>query len=53
MTLPEAARYLGVSEDSIRRWIKDDKLPAVKLAGKYRISPSDLDAMVQQRRKAA
>lgn len=49
LTLPEAAQYLGISEDTIRRRIKSDRLPAVFLAGKYRISQADLDLMVSRR----
>ena len=49
LTIPEAARYLGVSEDTIRRRVKDGGLPSVLLAGKYRISVADLDALIDAR----
>lgn len=43
VTLPEASRLLGVSIDTLRRRIKDGSLPAVLLAGKYRIRRDHLD----------
>ena len=52
LTLPAAAQYLGVSEDTIRRRIKDGTLPAVLIAGRYRISQADLDLMVSRREAA-
>lgn len=52
LSLPEAARYLGVSADTIRRRIKDGTLPAVLLAGRYRIRAADLDALVSDRKAA-
>lgn len=52
LSLPEAARYLGVSEDTIRRRIKDETLPALLVAGRYRISAADLDALVTARKAA-
>lgn len=42
VTLPEASRLLGVSIDTLRRRIKDGDLPAVLLAGKYRIRTDHL-----------
>lgn len=49
LTRPQAARYLGVHEETIWRWIKTGKLPAkrVGIAGHYRINPTDLDRMVR------
>jgi excisionase family DNA binding protein len=40
LSLPETARVLGVSEKTVRRWIRDGKLPATRLAtfhGHFRI----------------
>lgn len=50
LTLRQAAIYLGVHDETIRRWIKAGKLPAVQvgLAGHYRVLPADLDAMVKK-----
>lgn len=46
VTLQEAAARLRVSPDTIRRRIKTGVLPAVLVAGRYRIRPADLNGMV-------
>ena len=44
----EAATYLGVHINTIRRWIKDGDLPAVRLnRRRYRIRVTDLDSMLK------
>jgi excisionase family DNA binding protein len=48
LSLPEAARYLRVSEDTIRRAIKEGSLKAAKLRGHYRIRKADLDALFKK-----
>lgn len=47
--LKEAAAYLGVSRQSIWRWINSGHLPAqrVGIKGAYRIRRDDLDGMVR------
>lgn len=52
LTIAEAARYLGVSDDTIRRRVKDGALPAVLLANRYLISVADLDALIDNRTAA-
>jgi len=52
VTIIEAARLLGVSDDTIRRRIKAGALPALIIAGKFRIDPADLDAMVRAEQAA-
>jgi excisionase family DNA binding protein len=44
LSLPQAARELGVAESSIRRWIRSGELFAVKVGPgrRYRIDPADL-----------
>lgn len=45
LTVKEAAKHLKRHPSTIRRWIKERKLPARKLAGKYGvylISRSDI-----------
>lgn len=45
-SLPECAEYMGVSEASVRRWIRDGKLPALRIGGKLiRVRVSDLEAL--------
>lgn len=38
MTVAEAANYLRVSEDDVRRLIDEGKLPAARIGGSYRIA---------------
>ena len=47
-TAEEVADMLKVTTESVRRWIRDDKLKAVRLGGKYlRISQEDLNTFVE------
>jgi excisionase family DNA binding protein len=55
LTADEVARELRVHIQTVRRWIKQDGLPAVlfgRRAG-YRIKRSDLDAFLEEKGKAA
>ena len=47
VTLAEAARHTGVSEDTIRRRIKDETLPAILLAGRWRIREDHLREWIE------
>ena len=49
LTIPQAARIVGVSTDTIRRRILSGELPATMFAQKYRIRPADLEALVTGR----
>ncbi len=53
MTIEEAAAYLRMSKDTIRRAIKTGVLPASRLTeqprGHYRIRKADLDALFRKR----
>lgn len=42
MTIQEAARRLGKSDLTIRRWIKSEKLTATKIDGRWDIPESAL-----------
>jgi excisionase family DNA binding protein len=48
LTIEEAADYLKVSEDVIRRMIKDKSLKATKIRGQWRIRKKDIDALFEQ-----
>jgi excisionase family DNA binding protein len=50
LTVSEAAAYLRVSADSVRRWAREGHLKAMKvgLSGQYRITPEDLQTMVKK-----
>ena len=42
LTVRDAARYLGVPDDTILRWVKRGELPAVLVNDQYRINRIDL-----------
>jgi excisionase family DNA binding protein len=45
--LPEAATYLGVAEKTVRRLIRDDKLPAYRLGNRViKIKIDDLETVL-------
>jgi excisionase family DNA binding protein len=48
--LPEAAHELGVSEKTVRRYVKSGELPASFIGGAYRISELDLKKFKQDAR---
>lgn len=48
MTLQQTAKYLQVSEMSIRRYIKLHGLPAEKPAGRYLINKADLESWIKE-----
>ena len=39
LTVPEVARLLEVHQATVRRWIRDGKLPAVRLPSGVRLVP--------------
>ena len=43
MSIREAAARVGVTEKTVRRWIKSGRLHALKLGGQYRITVADLE----------
>lgn len=51
LTLPEVAARLGVSELTVRRYIKAGELVAIRLGQKagYRFRPEDVDAFERRR----
>ena len=54
LRIGEAARRLGVSVDTLRRWDREGKLKAGRLPGGQRVyRPADLDAVIQESGGAA
>ncbi len=45
LTVPEAARRVGRNPETIRRWIREGKLPARKIGTQHLIEERDLDAV--------
>lgn len=52
LTLDEVKDIVKVHIETVREWIRDKKLPAVKLSrrGDYRVRRSDLDKFLADRR---
>jgi excisionase family DNA binding protein len=42
LTTEDIARRYGVNEDTARRWIRQKRLPAIRLGGAYRVRLDDL-----------
>lgn len=58
--MPESKKYLSVNDiadllqvsiDTVRRWIRKGKLPALDFGGQYRVAPNDLQTFLEQHRK--
>jgi excisionase family DNA binding protein len=52
LTTAEVAERLRVTEDTVRRWIRNGDLPVLNLGGSragYRIREADLDAFIAER----
>ena len=47
-TVKEAAAYLGVSEPTIYRWMKEGSLSFFKIGGATRFSQDGLDALIEK-----
>ena len=43
ITVPEAARRLGKNPETVRRWIREGKLPAQRIGTQHLIAEADLD----------
>ena len=48
MTVEEAAAYLKVSKNTVRRWCVKGKLPAFKIEREWRINKKELEKVIQQ-----
>ena len=50
ITVEHIARDLDISPDLVRLWIKQKKLPAVKIGKEYRIKREDYEKFLEERR---
>ena len=55
LTVPQIAKNLSVSEDTVRKWISSGELPGFKLPGSkrqpiYRVARSDYERFLDSRR---
>ena len=48
-TIPEACRMLKVSDDTVRRMIKEGKLEAFKVRGSWRIKKESINKLLEKK----
>jgi excisionase family DNA binding protein len=48
----EIAEHLGVSDDTIRIWIRKDKIPYYRIGKQYKFQFSEVDEWVRSRQSA-
>lgn len=48
LTVPEAARRVGRDPETVRRWIRQGKLPSAKVGTQHFIEEEDLRALTSQ-----
>jgi excisionase family DNA binding protein len=49
-TSEEIARILSIHVATVRRWIREGKLPAILLGKSYRVTKEDLRRFLEERR---
>ncbi len=47
LSVDEISAYLGVSKESIYRWVETGKMPASKVGRQWRFKASDVDKWVR------
>jgi excisionase family DNA binding protein len=47
LTVDQAAEYLHMSPEVIRRWLREKKLPGFKVGHAWRIDETDLAALIE------
>lgn len=47
LDIKEVAEILGKHTRTVRRWIKDDKITAYKIGGKYHFKKEDVDKFIE------
>jgi len=52
MTIDDLAAYLKVSRRTIYEWLKQNKIPALKLVGQWRFKRDKIDAWMEQHAQA-
>jgi excisionase family DNA binding protein len=51
MTIEDLADYLKVTRRTIYEWLKENKIPAVKLVGQWRFKRDKIDAWIEAHTK--
>jgi excisionase family DNA binding protein len=49
MTLREASQYLGVSPDTLYKYLSEDRIPAFKLGNRWRFKKDLLDRWMEKK----
>jgi excisionase family DNA binding protein len=49
MNLREASHYLGVSPDTLYRYISEDRIPAFKLGNRWKFKKTILDRWMERK----
>ena len=48
LTVPEVARRVGRNPETVRRWIREGKLPATKVGTQHVVAERDVASLVAQ-----
>jgi excisionase family DNA binding protein len=48
VNLEDIAEYLSVSEDTVRTWIRNGKIPVSRAGKRYKFKISEIDAWVRE-----
>jgi len=51
LTVEETAKYLKMSPQVIRRWLREKKLPGYKVGKEWRVAKEDIDSMLKQNKQ--
>jgi excisionase family DNA binding protein len=53
MNIREAAQYLGISTDTLYKYVSEEKIPAFKLGNRWKFKKTILDAWMERQSMAA
>jgi len=53
MNIREASQYLGVSADTLYKYVNEQKIPAFKLGNRWRFKKSKLDQWMEEKSSQA
>jgi len=53
MTLREASQYLGISPDTLYKYLNEEKIPAFKLGNRWRFKKDLLDRWIDKKSERA